>query len=104
MGKIAPQLDFQMIAVIGILVNFIFCYVWEVYFLDCLLFQKVLPWYKEKIRGPNLEFEHLERELVNSSVWPPLGKNNKMTIVAKSKSACPELLLPATPYQMSLQA
>ena len=28
--KIAPQLDFQMIAVIGIIVNFIFCYVWEV--------------------------------------------------------------------------
>ena len=28
--KIAPQLDFQIIAVIGIIVNFIFCYVWEV--------------------------------------------------------------------------
>ena len=28
--KIAPQLDFQVIAVIGIIVNFIFCYVWEV--------------------------------------------------------------------------
>jgi len=78
--KIAPQLDFQMIAVIGIIVNFIFCYVWEVYFLDCLLFQKVLPWYKEKIRGPNLEFEHLEKELSNSSVWPPLGKNNDLKV------------------------
>lgn len=28
--KIAPQLDFQMIAVIGIIVNFLFCYIWEV--------------------------------------------------------------------------
>jgi len=44
------------------------------------MFQKVLPWYKEKIRGPNLEFEHLERELSNSSVWPPLGKNNDVTL------------------------
>ena len=95
--KIAPQLDFQMIAVIGIIVNFIFCYVWEVgthhqhqtnhnsflvqvYFLDCLLFQTVLPWYKANIRGPNLEFEHLEKELSNSSVWPPLGKNNDLKV------------------------
>jgi hypothetical protein len=42
--------------------------------------QKVLPWYKEKIRGPNLEFEHLERELANSAVWPPLGKNNDLAV------------------------
>ena len=28
--KIAPHLEFQIIAVIGIIVNFIFCYVWEV--------------------------------------------------------------------------
>jgi len=101
--KIAPHLEFQIIAVIGIIINFIFCYFWENFLLDRIMFQKVLPWYKEKIRGPNLEFEHLERELVNSSVWPPLGKNNEMTIVAKSKSACRELHLPATPYQMSLR-
>ena len=63
--KIAPHLEFQIIAVIGIIVNFIFCYVWEVsntkycfapftylniflqiYFLDYFLFQKVLPVYK----------------------------------------------------------
>ena len=63
--KIAPHLEFQIIAVIGIIVNFIFCYVWEVnntnhcltpfiylilclqiYFLDFFLFQKVLPVYK----------------------------------------------------------
>ena len=30
--------------------------------------------------GPNLEFEHLERELANSSGWPPLGKNNDVKI------------------------
>ena len=35
---------------------------------------------KERIRGPNLEFEHLERELANSSVWPPLGKNNDVKV------------------------
>ena len=35
---------------------------------------------QEKIRGPNLEFEHLERELSNSSVWPPLGKNNDIKV------------------------
>jgi len=78
--KIAPHFEFQIIAVIGILINFLFCYFWEVILLDGLLFQKVLPWYKERIRGPNLEFEHLERELANSSVWPPLGKNNDVKV------------------------
>ena len=95
--KIAPHIEFQIIAVIGIIVNFIFCYVWEVwltfsqelfsnkfsvqiYFLDYFLFQKVLPVYKEKVRGPNLEFERLEKELSNSSVWPPLGKNNDIKV------------------------
>ena len=70
----------------------------QIYFLDNLLFQKVLPVYKvwpnnrsirrqtifnirqEKVRGPNLEFEHLEKELSNSSVWPPLGKNNDIKV------------------------
>ena len=28
--KIAPHVEFQIIAVIGIVVNFVFCYVWEV--------------------------------------------------------------------------
>lgn len=78
--KIAPHFEFQVIAVIGILVNFAFCYIWEIYILDGLLFRHVLPWYKERIRGPNLEFEHLERELANSSGWPPLGKNNDIKL------------------------
>jgi len=78
--KIAPHYEFQIIAVIGIIINFLFCYFWEIFLLDGVMFQKVLPWYKEKIRGPNLEFEHLERELSNSSVWPPLGKNNDVTL------------------------
>lgn len=82
--KIAPHYEFQIIAVIGIFINFLFCYFWEVYLLDGLLFQKVLPWYKEKVRGPNLEFEHLERELANSSVWPPLGKNNDIKVGVSS--------------------
>jgi len=102
--KIAPHFEFQIIAVIGILINFLFCYFWEVILLDGLLFQKVLPWYKERIRGPNLEFEHLERELANSSVWPPLGKNNDVK-VAVSKSVCRvEGSSPDTPFQMSQRA
>ena len=28
--KIAPHIEFQIIAVIGMVINFIFCYVWEV--------------------------------------------------------------------------
>jgi len=27
-----------------------------------------------------LEFERLEKELSNSSVWPPLGKNNDIKV------------------------
>merc|ERR1719340_187765 len=54
--KIAPHIEFQIITVIGIIINFIFCTFWENFLLDRIMFQKVLPWYKEKIRGPNLEF------------------------------------------------
>ena len=42
-------------------------------FIQCLTCQA-------KVRGPNLEFEHLEKELSNSSVWPPLGKNNDIKV------------------------
>ena len=38
--KIAPHIEFQIIAVIGIIVNFIFCYVWEVSYLNA--FQRFL--------------------------------------------------------------
>jgi len=75
--KIAPHFEFQVIVVIGMLINFLFCYVWEIYILDGFIFLKVLPWYKKNIRGPNLPFEHLEQELSNSSVWPPMCKNNQ---------------------------
>jgi len=74
--KISPSFQFQVIAVIGMLVNFVFCFIWEMYVLDGIFFQKVLPWYKENIRGPHLEFEHLEHELMSCSSWPPLDKNN----------------------------
>ena len=47
---------------------------WKIY---CIL--------QEKVRGPNLEFEHLEKELSNSSVWPPLGKNNDIKVGESSK-------------------
>jgi len=77
--KIAPHFEFQIVALVGIFVNFLFCYIWEIYILDGLMFKKVLPWYKSKVRGPNLEFEHLERELSSSCAWPPLGRNNHIT-------------------------
>ena len=38
--KIAPHIEFQIIAVIGIIVNFIFCYVWEVSYLGKGSFEK----------------------------------------------------------------
>ncbi|XP_023320447.1 probable cation-transporting ATPase 13A3 [Eurytemora carolleeae] len=72
--KIAPHFEFQVIAVIGIFVNFCFCYLWEIYVLDGFLFQKVLPWYKDNVRGPNLEFEHLEKKLASNPSWPPIGE------------------------------
>ena len=64
--KFAPHLEFRIIVVIGMMVNFFFCLFWEVcihlffnqesetkiicqvYLLDFVLFQKVLPWYKVK--------------------------------------------------------
>ena len=47
-----------------------------------MLFTKVLPWYKENIRGPALPFEYLEEELKSKSGWPPIGdcKNNEIKI------------------------
>ena len=37
--KIAPHVEFQIIAVVGIVINFLFCYFWENFLLDGLLFQ-----------------------------------------------------------------
>ena len=31
-----------------------------------------------------MEFEKIERELSNSSVWPPLGKNNDVKVGEKN--------------------
>ena len=54
----------------------------QAYFLDGVLFAKVLPWYKEHIRGPHLPFEHLDEELRSKAGWPPIGdcKNNEIKI------------------------
>ena len=41
--KIAPHIEFQIIAVIGIVVNFIFCYVWEVKDEKCLEMHSYFP-------------------------------------------------------------
>ena len=54
----------------------------QIYFLDGLLFSKVLPFYKEKFRGPHLPFELLEQELKSNHNWPPVNgsKNNETKI------------------------
>lgn len=54
----------------------------KVYFLDGILFKKVLPWYKYHVRGPHLPFEQLEEELRSKAGWPPIGdcKNNEIKI------------------------
>ncbi|CAB4054635.1 ATP13A3_4_5 [Lepeophtheirus salmonis] len=80
--KIAPSPEYQYILVVIMVCNCIFCYMWENYLLDGILFFKVLPWYKERIRGPHLPFEKLEQELTSKSGWPPIGdcKNNEIKI------------------------
>lgn len=57
----------------------------QAYFLDGVLFARVLPWYKERIRGPHLAFEHIDEELRSKSGWPPIGdcKNNEIKIGEK---------------------
>jgi len=65
------------VSVVGMTVNFVFCYVWEIFVLDGLVFNTVLPWYKHNVRGPHLEFEHIEQELMSQSSWPPLQKINE---------------------------
>ena len=54
----------------------------KVFFLDGLLFGRLLPIYKERLRGPHLPFEHLEEELKRKPGWPPVGhcKNNDSKI------------------------
>ena len=54
----------------------------QVYVVDALFFTHLLPWYKERIRGPSLPFERLEEELRGKSGWPPIGdcKNNEIKI------------------------
>ena len=99
--KISPSMAYRGILVGIMFANFIFCYVWEVikylkemmpnakmtisekvFFLDGLLFGRLLPIYKERIRGPHLPFEHLEEELKRKPGWPPVGhcKNNDSKI------------------------
>lgn len=86
--KIAPTLEFKLVLVFIMVANFIFCYVWEVFFLDGFLFAIVLPWYKEKIRGPNLPYQLLDKELSEKPGWPPVGsyRNNDAKIGKLHKS------------------
>ena len=52
------------------------------YIVDAIFFTYLLPWYKERVRGPHLPFERLEEELRGKSGWPPIGncKNNEIKI------------------------
>jgi len=81
--KISPDMTYRYKLITIMFVDFAFCYIWEIYFLDGLLFSKVLPFYKEKFRGPHLPFELLEQELNSNHNWPPVnsGKNNETKIV-----------------------
>ena len=53
--------------------------------MDELLFGRILPLYKERVRGPALPFEYLEEELKSKAGWPPIGdcKNNEIKIGIK---------------------
>jgi hypothetical protein len=81
--KISPDMTYRYKLIAIMFVDFAFCYIWEIYFLDGLLFAKVLPFYKEKFRGPHLPFELLEQELKSNHNWPPVNgsKNNETKIV-----------------------
>ncbi len=80
--KISPSVQFRAIMVGVMVFNCLFCYVWEAYFIDGILFSKALPWYKDRVRGPHLPFEHLDEELRSKAGWPPIGdcKNNEIKI------------------------
>ena len=54
----------------------------QVFVLDELFFSRLLPLYKERVRGPALPFEYLEEELKSKRGWPPIGdcKNNEIKI------------------------
>lgn len=86
--KIPPSMDFRLV-IVGVMVfSCIFCYLWEIYFIDGVLFAKVLPWYKIHVRGPHLPFERLEEELRSKAGWPPIGdcKNNEIKIAVSMQS------------------
>ena len=55
-----------------------------------MFFTYLLPWYKERIRGPHLPFEKLEEELRGKSGWPPIGdcKNNEIKIGEGDQLEC----------------
>ena len=59
----------------------------QVYIVDAVFFSHLLPWYKERVRGPHLPFERLEEELRGKSGWPPIGdcKNNEIKIGEEDK-------------------
>ena len=110
--KIAPTLEYKLVLIFIMVGNCLFCYCWEVFFLDGLCFGKILPWYKEKIRGPHLPYEHLEEELKCKPGWPPVGnyKNNEtkigefFTFVARTRTSnFTKYLLPSLFFPHSVE-
>ncbi len=51
--------------------NFLFCYIWEVIFLQGFVFNSVLPKIRSW-RGPIHKFEKIEAQMESSDNWPPI--------------------------------
>merc|ERR1719266_669264 len=83
-----PNMVYKLTIIGGMVINLIWCYFWEVFVLDGLLFGRILPLYKERVRGPALPFEYLEEELKSKRGWPPIGdcKNNEIKIDIKTST------------------
>ncbi|CAN7983056.1 unnamed protein product [Ixodes hexagonus] len=70
--KAAPQFEFHAFLFVLSLLNFVISYLWEVFFVQHFLFNKVQPWMRS-LRGPIHIYEKIEQELSLNSKWPPVG-------------------------------
>lgn len=73
--KMAPYLDYHLLLYAFSLANFIFCYIWEKFLIQELIFAKVMPFIRQ-LRGPIYFFEKLEEELRNKN-WPPVARSEE---------------------------
>ncbi|XP_054717566.1 probable cation-transporting ATPase W08D2.5 [Uloborus diversus] len=71
--KPAPFIEYHLVLYLLSLANFIVSYIWEVFFIQGILFEHVVPALR-RLRGPIHKFEKLHRQLKASSKWPPVGR------------------------------